>query len=225
VGKRKPSASVVIEPPLPGASDLPEIEGVQPVGVVTKINGSGQRINRAMHIKERVVLLVEASVDDFGHKRTKDGVKRRHTLIVDDMYEVTGDRARELLQEARAEHRKSSPQLSIDDELEDPGPTVTVDGSSGVVMTDKEKAEALAADLSAVDELEAARTARRQTETAPWDVYDTLGVGPIKNRLDHCDDRAVVLHVGTYEAAHKNRSGVMDAVTRRGAQLLAQGTA
>lgn len=222
MAKRNKKASVVIEPPLPGASDLPVFEGVQPVGVVTKINGSSQRIGRAIHLGEKGVALVEWTGENIAHKRGKDGTKRHQTLDVLDLYEVSSDRANEWLAEVRAEHRKKNPQMSLED-LEGPGGAVKVDGS-GVVMTDKEAAEALASDLEAVAELEAGR-AKKPDDAAPWDGYDEMGVAAIKTRLDETTDRSLVLAAGMWEDAHKKRSGVVDAVTRRGAQLLAQGTA
>jgi hypothetical protein len=221
--KKGPS---VVEPPLPGASNLPEFEGVQPVGVVTKLNGSSQRIVRAIHLDETGVALVEFKGDDIGHKRTKkEGVKRHQTLAALDVYELAEGKCPgcgcDLLVELRAEQRKNDPQLSIDDvdQAAELGRAMRTD-ESGVVLTDAELAERLEADRAAVAEIEAGRA---HGDPPPWDDFDRLGVGPVKNRLEHCDDQALVNAVAAYEAAHKNRAGVIDAAQRRHAQLLAKG--
>lgn len=43
----------------------------------------------------------------------------------------------------------------------------------------------------------------------PWDGYDTENVRTIVAKLDECQDRALVEHVQTYEAATKKRTGVI----------------
>lgn len=226
MGKGKKGAAV-ISAPLPGASDLPEFEGVQPVGVVTKIRGASQRITRAIHIDETGLALVEWKNDDIGHKRTKkEGVKRHQALDVLDLHELVGGKCPEcacdLLAAIRAEYRKKDPQGSLDDvdpaELGDQRKA-----ADGVALTPEEE-KALAAfngDVEAAAELEAGRNGGEGLP--PWDEYDTHGVGVIVNRLNQSEDRMLVLIVGAYESANKNRAGVNEAVTRRSAQLLAGG--
>lgn len=85
--------------------ELPDFEGTRPVGVVTKLNGAGERIQRAMHLGERGVLLVEYEVANVGHSSTKGGVKRAHTLKVLDLYELEGKPGRRLLNAARQAYR------------------------------------------------------------------------------------------------------------------------
>src|SRR3954470_13170104 len=80
---------------------LPDFEGHRPVGVVTKVNGSGERIHRPMAYQEKVVLIVECTVDDVSHKRTNEGMKRRHTLVVDDLWEAPANEATTLLARCR----------------------------------------------------------------------------------------------------------------------------
>lgn len=225
MGKRKTAAATgLIEAPFPGASDLPEFEGVQPVGVVTKIKGASQRITRAIHFEERGLALVEWKNDDISHKRTKkEGVKRHQTLDVLDLHEHTGrcpNCDTDLLAALRQAYRDANPQLSIDDvdQAAELGRALRTD-ESGVVMTPAEAEEALAADRAAVAELEAGR----DNDIEPFDGYDRLGVGAIKNRLEHENNRITVLLVGAYEDRHKQRASVLDAVSRRSAQMLAEG--
>lgn len=139
--------SVAVQPALP-TLELPEFEGIRPVGVVTRVNGTGQRIARAMHIDERVVLVVEAEVADVGHGRTADGVKRVHKLTVLDVYELEGKPGAQLLRSLRAAHKIASDRRDgkepLGGELEQPDPTelgieVVVDGA--VVLTTTEAAE------------------------------------------------------------------------------------
>lgn len=83
------------------AAPLPEFEGLQPVAVVSKLNGAGQRIRRPMHLGERVLLLVEAEVAAVGHGRTDEGVKRLHTLKVEDLWEIGGRVGRRFANEVK----------------------------------------------------------------------------------------------------------------------------
>jgi hypothetical protein len=140
-----PPDDVAVAPSLP--LPLPEFEGVQPVGVVTKVNGSGQRIRRAMHLGERVILVVEAEVDDVGHKRTDDGVKRDQVLKVSDLWELEGKPGATLVRSLRQAYKLSDDHAAgrrVLNGMEQPDPagpgiTVTVDGN-GVVLTDTEAA-------------------------------------------------------------------------------------
>jgi hypothetical protein len=91
---------VAIQPALP-TIELPSFEGVKPVGVVTKVNGAGSRIHRAMHLDEKVVLVIEARVSNVGHGTTDDGVKRVHTLRVADLYELEGKAGATLIRSLR----------------------------------------------------------------------------------------------------------------------------
>lgn len=94
-----------IETPLPITYDLPEFEGIIPIGVVTTLNGSGQRITRPMHYGERGVLVVEYEVEGVGHNKTNDGMKRHHKLKVLDLYELPGKPGSTLLRSLRQAHR------------------------------------------------------------------------------------------------------------------------
>lgn len=213
VAKKK--TTTVIAAPFPGASDLPEMDGVQPVGVITKIKGNTQTIGRAIHYGERGVSVVEWQADDVAAKRTKDGMKRQQTLTTLEVHDLTTCPACkcDLLVEARAERRRLNPQLSIEDV--DQGDQRKA--ADGVALTpdEEKKLAAFNGDVDAAAEIQSGRP--------PWDGYETLGVGAIKNRLDQTDDRMLVLIVGAFEDANKKRAGVLEAVTRRSAQLLAEG--
>jgi hypothetical protein len=84
--KKKASAQ-----PAPPPLDLPEFEGIKPVGVLTTLTGTSQRINRAMHHGDKIILLVEAELADVRHPKTKDGVKRKQVLSVADFFELDGE--------------------------------------------------------------------------------------------------------------------------------------
>ena len=141
-----PPDDVAVAPSLP--LELPEFEGVLPVGVVTKINGSGQRIRRPMHLGERVVLVVEAEVDNIGHARTDDGVKRNQTLKVADLYELEGKPGAVLLRSLRQAYKladdHSAGRKVLGAGIDQPEPNgtgmeFTVD-ENGIVLTDAELA-------------------------------------------------------------------------------------
>lgn len=129
--------------------DLPEFEGTMPVGVDTRINGSGQRIIRPLGLEQRVILVVEAVVSGVDHKTVKGGIKRVHTLSVADLYEVEGKEGTKLLSNMRLRQKKADDARSgrkaipgIDEAtIGEPGPEVTVDGN-GVAMTEAEVAAA-----------------------------------------------------------------------------------
>lgn len=80
---------------------LPEFEGQVPIGVNTKITGAGQRIARALHLDDRVYLLVEATVANVGHKTNDAGLVREHKLKVEDLFELDDD-GRRILARHRA---------------------------------------------------------------------------------------------------------------------------
>lgn len=131
------------EPPAPRAH-LPEFEGVIPIGVVTKLNGAGERIQRSMHLEERVVLVVEAKVGNVGHGVTKDGVKRIHTLQVADVYELAGREGVRLLNTVKERWRTANPgadELPLE-QAQSVGDVVDgIANESGVVMTPEDLKE------------------------------------------------------------------------------------
>lgn len=120
---------------------LPEFEGQVPIGVVTAITGSGQRITRPIHYMEKGVLLVEFEATNIGHKKTNDGMKRVHTLAVVDLYELDGEEGQKLLRQKRAQWRVADDashgrqSLGLDDTAQ---PVLSVDG---VILTALELAE------------------------------------------------------------------------------------
>lgn len=103
------TTEVVAQPALP-TLELPDFEGLRPVGVVTRVNGAGNRIARALHLEDRVVLVLEAEVSNVGHAATDDGVKRVHTLRVKDLYELEGKAGVSLLRSLRQAYRLADDQ-------------------------------------------------------------------------------------------------------------------
>ncbi len=178
--------TVAVQPALP-TLELPDFEGVKPVGVVTKLNGAGQRIARAMHIDEKVVLVVEAQVSNVGHGRTGDGVKRIHVLSVLDVYELEGKPGAVLLRSLRAAHKIAADRRDGKEPLDgvdQPEPTgegleVRVD-SSGVVLTDVEAAEARGEILPGLPVVDAAVVVFEDGTRALWpdDWPDAVGAHP-----------------------------------------------
>lgn len=98
------TADVSVQPALP-TLELPDFEGLKPSGVVTRVNGAGNRIARALHLEDRVVLVVECEVSNVGHAVTDDGIKRVHTLRVKDLYELEGKPGLTLLRSLRQAYR------------------------------------------------------------------------------------------------------------------------
>lgn len=133
---------LVVEPPGP----LPEFEGRIPIAVQTDIQGASERITRAMHLDERLVIVVEVRVTDVRHPMTKDGVKRKHVLKVEDAYELPGRRGQRLLTMLKKAWRLGNdaegPVLAGFDVAEGAadGIPVTTDGS-GVVVTPGDAAD------------------------------------------------------------------------------------
>jgi len=134
---------------------LPEIDGIQPVGVVTKIRGTGQRIDRSLHLGEKTWLLVEAEVDEaYKLKATGDGPKLHQVLQVVDLFELDPDEdeTKALVRATRAFHRdlddkKAGRTPLPSDDTRQPEAVAGVVDSSGVVMSAAEIAEARGIDL------------------------------------------------------------------------------
>jgi hypothetical protein len=125
---------VITEPTLP-SFELPDFEGLKPVGVNTKVNGSGQRIGRAMHLEERVIIVAECEVANIGHGTTDAGVKRIQTLAVRDLYELEGKAGKKLLRGLRAAYRLADDARHGRKNLHDHGMNVADPNVSGVEVT------------------------------------------------------------------------------------------
>jgi hypothetical protein len=85
---------------------LPEHHGQVPVGVVTSITGTSSRLFRPLSTDEKVLLLVEATVKEEGHRSVIDGLHRIHKLQVVDLFELTGDKGQKLLGDAKRQAGK-----------------------------------------------------------------------------------------------------------------------
>ena len=120
--------------------ELPEFEGLRPIGVLTKLKGAAQRINRPMHHGEKVILVVEAEVSGVNHPMTKEGLKREHVLQVGDLYELAGRPGNRLMSRLKNAWRLADDDRHGRTALEGiaegaDGVELATDGS-GVVLTD-----------------------------------------------------------------------------------------
>lgn len=126
------------------SAPLPDFEGRTPVGVLTSLQGAGQRIVRALHNDEEVILVVRTKVVNVAHPMTKEGMKRSHTLKVDDMYELPGRIGTRLLGQCAKAYRLADDSRHGRTALEGlvgegDGIEVTTDGA-GVVLTPEDRA-------------------------------------------------------------------------------------
>lgn len=125
--------------------ELPEFEGQVPTGVLTNINGSGQRITRPLHNDSTVILVIEATVTSVNHKNVSGGLKRIQTLGVKDLYEIEGKDGIKLLSNMRLRAKQSDDEragrLTIPGIEPKTNHGLTLDGS-GVALTDDELAAA-----------------------------------------------------------------------------------
>lgn len=139
-------SEIAVQAALPSL-ELPDFEGIRPVGVITKVNGTGERIGRAMRHGERVVLLVEAEVIDVHHPRTKAGIKRSQVLTALDLYELEGKPGRRILSAAKQAYRVGDDMRHgrLPGVLGDrPGFKLTPEGwtdSSGNILTEEDLAQ------------------------------------------------------------------------------------
>lgn len=129
--------------PLPRVG-LPDFEGATPSGVDTKITGAGQRIERALYLEERLVVLAEVEVTNVAHTAGKGGVRRSHTMQVRDLYELPGKEGRRQLARLRTSFRQARDEalgrtaLPVFDDTSTPE---CFTDASGVLLTPEELAE------------------------------------------------------------------------------------
>jgi hypothetical protein len=130
-------AAAEVELVVPPPVELPEFEGVLPVGVDTVLTGTSQRISRPIHHGQRGVLVVEYEVADVRHPKTKDGLKRKQMLKAVDAYELPEPIGGRLLVRLKKAHRLAtdkSPVIAGFEEADVDGGELTTDGN-GVVLT------------------------------------------------------------------------------------------
>lgn len=126
------------------SAPLPDFEGRTPIGVLTSLQGAGQRIVRPLHLDETVTLVVKARVSNVQHPMTKDGMKRQHVLKVEDLYELPGRIGTRLLGQCAKAYRLADDSRHGRTALEGlvgegDGIEVTTDGA-GVVLTPEDRA-------------------------------------------------------------------------------------
>lgn len=140
-------ADIGIQTALP--VDLPDFEGRKPVGVVTRVNGAGERISRAMHYEERVVLIVEGTIGNVGHGKTAQGMKRIQTISVEDLFEIEGRAGTRILNACRQSYRTADDARHgrrdlLGEHAKQAGWKMTPDGwtdATGRLLDDQELAE------------------------------------------------------------------------------------
>lgn len=78
---------------------LPDYRGVAPIEMKVTLSGMGSRFSRPHSIGDRVVILIGARVTKAGHKQ-KEGLIYTETLVTDELFEIPGEQASRLLDEA-----------------------------------------------------------------------------------------------------------------------------
>lgn len=189
---------------------MPELfdDDLRIVGTETKLTGATDRLTRALKYRERVILVVDATVDNLSLKSTGDGPALVRRLKITDLYELDGERGINVTTGLRAERRRAeddaagrAPLPGLDD-LE-----LTV-GPDGVVETVAEKAARLGEDVATED-----------ADVEPWAGYDGETVAQVVEALDNTKAAAglssvgfvnLVARVAGYEQGHRKRSGVLN---------------
>lgn len=83
---------------------LPIFEGTEPRITMMNLSGKSGRRTRPFHLGDQVVLVVEGTISRVAHEDTKGGIARAHTLVVEDIYELGGDRAVSLIEDLSQEY-------------------------------------------------------------------------------------------------------------------------
>lgn len=188
----------LIEAPAP-IEGLPDCDGKPVVGVVSKFSGTSQRIQRAIEMDERGFALVEWKSDDWGHKRSKDGIKRHQTLAVLDLYELDDDDVDGLVQKYRSRYHADDPQLSIDEvDQAELAAALAID-QSGVALTPTEAAEA---------------NGTAAPTLPPFFGFLDLTAEQIIERIGTCTDADLELvdAIDAWEESHEQRDDVLAAI-------------
>ncbi len=137
---------------------LPEIDGVKPIGIVSRLSGTGERIHRAISYGEKTLILAVVETTKFGLAKTAAGPKLDQTLAITEFFEFEEIAGKRLLSSARLAQRQIHDQLKgrqqlpgMTDERGEALPTV-VDGH-GTALTPEELAEAQGGGDALLDEL------------------------------------------------------------------------
>jgi hypothetical protein len=146
-------------------------DDVRIVATETKLSGSLDRLDRPLGFRERVILVIDATVSEEAIKSSGDGPIRKRTLKLTDAYELEGERGVNIVNALRGERRKAEDEAAGRNPI--PGledfPEVTTDGS-GVVATPSELAKLAGAG---------------DTPTEPWPGYDSETVPTIVEALEN----------------------------------------
>lgn len=224
--------------------DLPDHHGRKPTGMRSKLRGASNRLGRTHEIGERVVLIVEARIEDAGHKELKrDGLTYIESAAVLDMFEADPETARDLLVGIRQQYRQADDERNGRQPLFDAPRPVRLGwiDDHGRVLSDEDLAELQGVDVEPTDEeLEAKEREALEQEAAEdaeafaqvvapsWlrkvadgdtEGYDQLKVGQVVEALRFVDELSVVFACQTHEAANKNRASVRKAIEARASEL------
>lgn len=197
--------------------ELPEFEGVIPVGVLTTLTGASQRINRPIHHGDKLVLLVEAELVDVRHPKTKDGVKRKQVLSVVDFYELDGTKGKELLVAEREAYRVAEDERQGRAGLpfENPPPAeVGFLDENGHPLDEEDLAE-IRGNREAVDELERGRGGSGE----PWPGFEESGAREVIGHIRGLESADECVAVASWEEGHGGRVSVVQAARKRAAEL------
>lgn len=136
--------------------EIPEIDGVIPSKVTTKLaGGTLDRLGaRVVHGGERVVLVVEARLDELKHPMDEDGeTARAQRLALVDAYELVGTEGRDVLRQVRNRWQLADDSSKGVMSFDHSTPAAQFVMSDGTVLTPAEIAEARGEKWSPEDEL------------------------------------------------------------------------
>ena len=126
--------------------DLPEIGGIQPSAAITAFAGKTRRLERALHLGDRVVLVIEAHAVATHELRdhADDGPVLHQRLKVEEVYELELDAAATLLRDTKARYRLEADEAAgrVPLAFDHTRPPEGYTDSSGVAMTTAEILEA-----------------------------------------------------------------------------------
>lgn len=220
----------------PVQPELPEHQGRVPAGMKSKIRGASNRVSRPHSIGDKIVGIIELTVDHVGHEQQKkNGLIYTESLATDDFYEVGDvDQARSLIAGLRQQYRQADDARHGRAPLFDrPSPKrIGWIDDHGNILSDDDLAEIrgedpspasdeqrwAAEDLEAHEQVMAPRwlAAVEDGDTAG---YDGLKVPQIIAAVKVVDERSVIIACAKHESSEKNRATVRKALESRLTEL------
>lgn len=193
--------------------------GIETVGRKTSISGSTDRLDRDLAFGERFTVVLDVRVTSVGVVTSGNGPILDRKLTILDLYELEGQRGRDVLAALRAERRMNDDAGTGAQVL--PGFGGVTD-AAGVVLTPGDLAEASGdgyASGGPPEELDDDMRAALAADE-PWEGYAKDTIAGVVGHLTDGRERylavgawdAVLQHVWIYEAAHKARRGILEFV-------------